>query len=248
MFSPSDRTAVRDSLLARARADQRVMAAALVGSSGSGTEDDWSDIDLALKIGRASERDAIIETFTSSMYADHDAVHHLDMGRGDTLFRVFLLASSLQVDLSFWAAEDFRATTPAFHLVFGDAGEARMSPPPNPGHLVGMGWLYALHVRSALARDRPWQATYMLDGMRDQIVALECARRGLPGHEGRGVDRLPSEFLEALTQTRARDLSDAELRRAFAATMHALQDSAAIEEPDLAVRLKRPAKALLQPS
>ena len=64
-----------------------------------------------------------------------------------------------------------------------------------------MGWLYALHIRSSLARDRRWQAVHMLDGLRNQVVALACLRFGLPHHQGRGVYDLPPEETELLADT-----------------------------------------------
>lgn len=176
----------------------------------------------------------------------HGAVHHLDLWNGGTLFRVFLLANSLQVDLSFWPAEDFRATTPSFRLLFGHAGEPIMLPAPSAEHLAGMGWLHALHVRSALARGGRWQAVYMLDGMRDQVIALACVRHGLPAHQGRGVDQLSRAVTDALYKTRARDLEPDELHRAFVATSRALLEEIAQTDPELATRLGEPIEAVTQ--
>jgi len=45
---------------------------------------------------------------------DHGAVDHLDMWSGSTLFRVFLLSSSMQVDLSFWPWETFAPSGASF--------------------------------------------------------------------------------------------------------------------------------------
>jgi hypothetical protein len=54
-----------------------------------------------------------------------------------------------------------------------------------------MGWLYALHARSSIARGRALQALYMINGIRDQAVSLACLRHGLPPDQGRGADDLP---------------------------------------------------------
>ena len=48
VFTPEERTRLRDALVARARADERITGAALTGSASRGAEDRWSDIDLAL--------------------------------------------------------------------------------------------------------------------------------------------------------------------------------------------------------
>ncbi len=45
--------------------------------------------------------------WTSRLYENHDAIAHLDIWSGSALYRVFLLASSLQIDLSFWPADAF---------------------------------------------------------------------------------------------------------------------------------------------
>ncbi|HEY8456023.1 MAG TPA: nucleotidyltransferase domain-containing protein [Actinopolymorphaceae bacterium] len=245
MFTSEERRALRDNLVARARSDEHVIGAALVGSAAAGSEDDWSDIDLALQLGLDAELSAVVQAWTDVMYADHGAVHHLDVWRGETLYRVFLFANSLQVDLSFWSADDFRATTPSFRLLFGEAAPPRIDPAPSVEHLAGMGWLYALHVRSALARGRLWQAVHMLDGMRDQVVGLACARHGLPAHQGRGVDQLPGGFLQGLCETRAKDVELDELHRAFVATTRLLLAEIAQAAPELAARLAGPMKELV---
>ena len=49
VFSISAREALRDRLIAAARADDRITAAAVVGSGANDGEDAWSDIDLALQ-------------------------------------------------------------------------------------------------------------------------------------------------------------------------------------------------------
>jgi predicted nucleotidyltransferase len=246
VFTSDDRSKLRDALVAQARSDESVTGAALVGSAATGLEDEWSDVDPALKLAPAAEPRSVAEGWTQSMYADHGAVHHLDLWDGGTLFRVFLLANSLQVDLSFWPAEDFRATTPSFQLLFGRASEPIMLPAPSAEHLAGMGWLHALHVRSALARGGRWQAVYMLDGMRDQVIALACVRHGLPAHQGRGVDQLSPAVTDALYKTRARDLEPDELHRAFVATSRALLEEIAQTDPELATRLGEPIEAVTQ--
>lgn len=237
MFTVLERDKVRRSLVDRARADGAVTAAALVGSSAAGTEDEWSDIDLALRLAPGAAVLDVALVWTSAMYEEHAAVHHLDVWKGPTLYRVFLLANTLQVDVSFWAAEEFRATSPSFRLLFGTAEEPAPAAPPSIETLAGHAWLYALHVRSALARNRPWQAVYMLDHLLEQIVALACLRHGLPTHEGRGVDQLPPSVKNALNTARARDLDPSELRRTFAAVTNALLDELRLADPALTDRI-----------
>jgi predicted nucleotidyltransferase len=244
MFTTEDRTRLRDALVAAARTDPRITAAALTGSAALGAEDCWSDIDLALAVAAEADRGAVIADWTDRMYRDGGAVHHLDVYRGDTLFRVFLLANTLQVDIAFWPAAEFGAIGPAFRLLFGTANERPALPPPSAVGLIGTGWLYALHVRSSIARGRAWQAEYMISGMRDQVLALACLRNGLPAAEGRGIDRLPPEATAALAGGLVRSLEAAELRRAFGVVTDALIAEAERADAGLATRLAAPLREL----
>lgn len=238
MFTAEARAELRDALVETARRDPSITAAALVGSGATGCEDEWSDIDLALRLAPDVDPRSAADAWTETMYEQHGAIHHLDVWATGALYRVFLLGSSLQVDLSFWPYGDFRATESSFKLLFGETGEPTTPPAPQPEHLAGMGWLYALHARSAIARGRHWQAILMLDGIRDQIIALACLRHGLHPYQGRGVDDLPSDLIGAvLVPTRARDAEPGELRRALEATITTLLDEISEHDPDLAARL-----------
>src|SRR5437763_1636684 len=121
IFTPEDREALRAALVVAARADDRIQALALTGSASVGREDRWSDIDIALRIDDDGVMDQVVEDWTSRFYAEHGAVAHLDVWRGRTRFRVFLLANTLQVDVAFWRGEEFGAIGPSFKLVFGAA-------------------------------------------------------------------------------------------------------------------------------
>ncbi|MEV6911216.1 nucleotidyltransferase domain-containing protein [Amycolatopsis sp. NPDC051071] len=247
MFSIMQRTAVRDALLSRARDDAEVRAAALVGSGATGREDAWSDIDLALRIVPTAEPDEVSARWTTRLYDEYDVAHHLDVVAGGVLYRVFLLASSLQIDISFWPDDQFRATEPGFNLIFGTANTPTNPASPDPDHLAGMGWLYGLHARSAIARGRRWQALMMLDGVRDQIIALACVRYGLNPHNGREADKLPAELLDELVRARARTTDDHELRRANEVSIGALVREIARHDETLAQRLAMPVEALARP-
>jgi len=178
VFSAEDREWLRDELVSGARADVRLSAAALLGSSALGREDRWSDIDIALCLACDADRTLAIADWTDRMYSEHAAVHHMDVTRGETLYRVFLLSSTLQVDVSFWPPAHFGAIGPNFRLLFGTAANPLAAAAPSAVELVGMGWLYALHARSSIARGRVWQAEYMISAMRDQVLALACYATG----------------------------------------------------------------------
>ncbi|MGV9677294.1 hypothetical protein ACWDSJ_18610 [Nocardia sp. NPDC003482] len=248
MFTPEHRGALRDSLIRAAHADPRVVGAAVTGSGAVGREDDWSDIDLALSVAADADHDAVLADWTARMYADHGAVAHLDVFRGATRFRVFLLDSTLQVDLAFWRAEEFGATAPTFRLLFGVANEPKAKRIPPAAELVGMGWLYALHARSSLARGRLWQAEYMISGIRDQVLALACLRHGLATDQARGIDELPETVTAPVTGALVRELAPGELHRAFGVAVAALLAEARHADPALADRLTGPLRELLATS
>jgi hypothetical protein len=96
-----------------------------------------------------------------------------------------------------------------------------------------MAWLYALHVRSALARGRVWQALYMINGLRDQLVAVWSQRAGENPSQARGIDRLAPRQLHRLEATVPFDTTIASLRAAFAAEIELLVE----EIPELSAVL-----------
>ena len=215
MFTPDQRTRVRSDLLEYATHDQRITGAAITGSAAAGGEDKWSDIDLAFGLADPADRPLVLSDWTSYMYEKHSALHHLDVVAGLWIYRVFLLPGTLQVDLAFVQATEFRPLAPTFRLIFGTANEARDFPLPTPDGIIGLGWLYALHARSCIARMRLWQAEYMVSGVRDHALALACIRHGLPAVHGRGIDRLPMEVTAQFDGALVQQISTEELFRAF---------------------------------
>ncbi len=244
MFSAEDRERLRDELVSGARADVRISAAALLGSSALDREDRWSDIDIALCLASDADRTPAIADWTDRMYSEHAAVHHLDVTRGETVYRVFLLSSTLQVDVSFWTPAKFGAIGPGFRLLFGTAATPLTAAAPSAVELVGMAWLYALHARSSIARGRVWQAEYMISAMRDQVLALACLRHGVPAVQGRGMDDLPPEATVAVAPGLVRSPDIPELKRAFAAITQALLAELDRTDPGLANRLTKPLREL----
>jgi hypothetical protein len=222
MFTSEERERLRIELIAAARRDARIIAAATTGSAATEQLDRWSDIDLAFRITGAADMGQVIADWTYQMYRERGAVHHLDVARDGILFRVFLLASTLQVDLAFWPEAEFGAIGPTFRLLFGTANPRPPWPPPTAAELVGWGWLYALHSRSSIARGQLWQAECMLSAMRDQVLALACLRHDLPTSYLRGADRLPPEAVAGLERGLVGALDPNELRRAFQVVCAAL--------------------------
>lgn len=244
MFSVDDRAALREALIDAARRDARITGVALTGSSSTGAEDRWSDIDLAFGVAAGANRAALIAELTERMYREHDAVHHTDVMAGAALFRVFLLRNTLQVDLAFWPETEFGAIASTFKLVSGTARERPAFPGPSAEPLIGMAWLHALHVRSCIARGKLWQAEYMISGVRDHVLALACVRHGVPAVQGRGMDMLPAEVTAPVAAALVRSPDVAELRRAFASVCELLLGEIELVDAGLAARLAAPIREL----
>jgi hypothetical protein len=244
MFTPAGRDELRAALIAASRADERITGAALTGSASVGNEDRWSDIDLAFGFAAGTDIGAAIADWTAVMYSDHGAVGQVDVIRGAVTYRVFLLASTLQVDLAFAPAADFGAVAPTFRLLFGTAVQRTPHPPPAAAELIGLAWLYGLHARSSIARGRGWQAEYMISGVRDYVLALACLRHGVPAVEGRGLHLLPPEVTGPLAGALVRSVDAGELTRAIGAATGALIAEISHVDAELAKRLAGPLREL----
>jgi len=238
VFTSQRREQIRGELVAAAKADARISGAAHLGSAALGQLDRWSDIDLALGLAANADLNQVLVDWTTRLYRDHAAVANYDVRRGDILYRVFLLDNTLQVDLSFWPSSELHAVGPKFSLIFGASGEPIPAPVPDTKDLIGMAWLYALHVRSSIARSRLLQAEYMLSGMRDNVLALMCQRQGIAAVQGRGLDDLAEEQKARAAECLARSLEPVELKRAFRLTVDALLEEVRCTDSSLATKLE----------
>ena len=245
-YSPQDRERVRDDLVAAARTDARISGVALTGSASVGREDRWSDIDLAFGVGDASQIEPAVVDFTTRMYQRHGAVHQVDVRRETWLYRVFLLGTGLQVDLAFAPQADFGARAPTFRLLSGRAAEPRRLEKPAAEELIGYAWLYALHVRTAIARRKLWQAEYMVSAVRDYVLAAACHRHGLPVSEARGIDLLPDAAGNPLRDALVKELTPEEIVRALGVAIQCLLDEARQVDVRLAERLEPTLNDLLE--
>jgi hypothetical protein len=238
MFTGEEREQIRAALVHSAQTDSNITGAAHLGSAAADRLDDWSDIDLALSVSPNAAMDEVIAEWTARLYDAHGAVAHCDVRRGETLYRVFLLRNTLQVDLSFWPANRFRATGPNFKLIFGSANEPQPSAGDSTAELIGLAWLYALHVRSSIARRRLLQAEYMLSNMRNRVIALACVRAGFSTSEGRGFDDLSEDQRSRFAECYPSSLNPEELQRAFRRTMSALLNEIRLRDSDLAAKIR----------
>jgi hypothetical protein len=88
-----------------------------------------------------------------------------------------------------------------------------------------------------LARDKLWQAEYMLSAMRDHVLALACLRHDLPAREGRGFHHLPIEVTRPLEGALVARLEREEIARAFSVTAEGLLREIAHVDRDLLARV-----------
>ena len=240
MFTPEERERLREELITAAKADGRISGVAITGSASRGAVDRWSDIDLAFGVADPARLREAISAWTDRMHDEHGAVHHFDVTRGSWVYRVFLLKSTLQVDLAFAPAADFGALSPTFRLVSGTSVDLPHAQPPAAEEMIGLGWLYALHSRSCIERGKVWQAEYMISAVRDQALALAALRHGLPAAQGRGFDGLPNTVKSEFEGALVRSLDVDELRRAFRAATHCLLLEVGRSDRGLAASLEGP--------
>lgn len=226
IFTPEERERLRAELVSTAQQDSSLCGAGHTGSAATSQLDRWSDIDLALCLKATASFEQVVAEWTERLYQRNGAVAHVDVMRGATLFRVFLLKNTLQVDIAFWSEQEFGAIGPNFRLIFMREGKEANPPRPeaqsNPQALIGMAWLYALHVRSSLARGRVLQTDYMLSGMRNHVFELACLRCGVIAKQGRGLDDLPASEKDAAAKCIPASLQPSEMKRAFQNTTDAL--------------------------
>ena len=222
MLDPAERERVHARLVELARADARIVAAALTGSLGEGRGDEWSDIDLAFALDEGVELERIVDDWTALLEREFGVVQHWDLPFRTSLYRVFLLDSLLEVDLAFVPRADFGARGPSWQVEFGETGPVQETPRPDADNLAGLGWHHVRHARANIARGKPFAALYMLDAARELTIELACLRLGLPTAYSRGAHELPAELRERLVKTLPSSLAEHELLRALRQTADVL--------------------------
>lgn len=215
MFTIADRNRLRDHVLARAKADGRVVAGAVVGSLATSEGDRWSDLDLTFGVADGIAVSDVLEDFTSDLAREFHATPLFDLPSGAAIYRVFLLPGCLQFDLSFAPASQWGALGPEFRLLFGQSTLLPQGQPPPARQLFGYAVHHALRARFCIERGRYWQAEYWVSALRDYALSLACRRRGLPAYYGRGFDELPDDVRERALGALPRFLDREELRRSL---------------------------------
>ncbi len=215
-----------------AKADSRIAAAAAVGGSAAGEQDRWSDLDLTFGV-KGAPVDEALNDWTKRVREEFGAVTLFDVSRGSSIYRVFLLPGSLQVDLSFTPAAEFGAAGPRFALLFGEAKPRDHVAAPSPRHEFGMAAHHAVRAKFCIERGRPWQAEYWISLLRDHALTLASVRFGLDPNYGRGFDRLPRDIRELGQHALVRSLDrDEESRALRAATQLLLHEARGVHEDE----------------
>src|SRR5881392_2295341 len=225
VFTVEQRTALRDRVLTLADKDRRVVAGAAVGSLAVGGGDRFSDLDLTFAVVDDVPVGEVLDDWTRTLSDELAAVQLVDLERGPTIYRVFLLPDALQFDLSLTPAARFAAAGPRFRLLFGETAEdeaASAPEPPAAGDLFGWGVIYGMHARACIERGRAWQAEHYVGAVRDHALSLACLRRGLTAVQARGYDDLPPDTLAGFDGTCAGSVQPDALRAALSASVRAL--------------------------
>ncbi len=232
MFTVEQRDALRENVLRLAREDERVVAGAAVGSLAVDDGDRYSDLDLTFAVADHASVTDVLGDWTTTLIDELGAVRLVDLARGATIYRVFLLPDALQFDLSLTPAPRFRPAGPRFRLLFGETAATDPEVATTPGNMsiptplvtedvFGWGVVYALHARACIERRRVWQAEHYVGAVRDHALSLACLRQGVPASQARGYDNLPAETLARFDGTHVGALEPAPLRAALAASVRA---------------------------
>jgi hypothetical protein len=233
VFTVEQRDAFRERILELAEQDDRVVAGADVGSIAVDRSDRFSDVDLTFGIDDRVEVSDVLDDWTRRLVDGSGAVHLVDLERGPTIYRVFLLPDALQLDLSMTPAAEFRPAGPRFRLLFGETAAAEPATTPVVGDLFistpsvaadifGWGVIYALHARACIERARVWQAEHYVGAVRDHALSLACLNQGLTVAQARGYDDLPPEVLARSADAHVGAVEPAVLGQALAGSVGAL--------------------------
>jgi hypothetical protein len=235
VFTIKQRDALREQVLSWGQDDDRVLAGAIVGSLALDSGDPYSDLDLMFGIADHVAITDVLDDWTRWLIDRVGGVRLVDLERGSTVYRVFLLPGALQLDLSMAPATHFRPTGPRFRLVFGQTartdaealarsavGTLFISTPAVARDIFGWGVIYALHARACIERGRVWQAEHYVGAVRDHALSLSCLRLGITPAQARGYDDLPEAILDQVAAGHVGVLETEPLRVALEASVAGL--------------------------
>ena len=231
VFTVEERNDLLERVLAFGQKDDRVVAGAVVGSLALEGGDPFSDVDLTFAVADSVPVANVLDDWTRTLLHELDAVTLVDLERGPTTYRVFLLPDALQLDLSMTPAAEFHPAGPRFRLRFGEtvSGESEtvtgslfIDTPAVGEDVFGWGIIYALHARACIERRRVWQAEHYIGAVRDHALSLACLREGTTAVQARGYDDLSIETRSRFAETHVGALEPDALRGALATSVRAL--------------------------
>ena len=237
MFTPEIREQVRQRVIELARSDTRVTAGAIIGSMAYEAGDTWSDIDVTFGVVNSVRLEVVLDDWTKTLSQELDVLDYWDLRSGAGIYRVFLLPSGLEVDVSVTPEEAFGARGPNFHMLFGTARKLQPAQSPDASYLIGLCWHHVLHTRACIERHKLWQAEYWMSELRNHLLELACLRLNENAFHGRGFDRLPAPVKDALADALVCSLNKPELNRALAVATRCLIDELKKWDAPLSARL-----------
>ena len=194
------------------------------GSIARGTADRHSDVDIAVVVAEAAEVSAVAAECTELLLDTLPVFHYFEQDLGIAEVRGFLLDSFLEIDLAIGRPGAVEAAS-------------ELQPLDVQGKLDFI-WHDVIHAAAALDRGRPWRALWYVERLRSGALELACNRLALDSRHFAGVDDLPRESLAAAAAGISPSLADPDLWSALRGATDAIFSEAAIENPELAERLR----------
>lgn len=223
MFTESYREEVRQKIITKAKMDQRIVSAAVIGSYAQGTMDRWSDIDLTFGVDGSFSIPVLLNSWTDDIVREFSANVLFDLNVGNTIYRVFILPGCLQLDLSFSPDKEFGAFGPHFNLLYGKQYDKPQQYAVQ-SNLELFGYLihHLLRARFCAERNKLWQAEFWTNEAKNYALKLACISRGLRSDYGRGLDELPEAILSSFKNALVTTLSKDEILRVIKVIISAL--------------------------
>ena len=213
-FTPQQRQAALDSLLAAFEADSRIAGVIVVGSGSVGFADEYSDIDLDVVMHAADDVAPVVVEWTARIREMFDVWGQFGVDYApDSFLRGFLLANYLELDIGFVYLGNLAAGKWRWRVAFDRSGQiediqqrtwaAHQGPDVRAEyeHALGIIWHNVLHVAVAVRRGQVWRAMHDLDTVRQMAIAMAGLRHDLNVKRARYADELPAEFRAALERS-----------------------------------------------
>lgn len=232
MYTPEERQAVLDRLLAELAKDARIAGVLIVGSGAVGFKDALSDLDIVVVV---TDEDGVKTTWSEwreRIAGLFPTVGYFESIRGPNIFlHGFLLANFLEIDISFQHFNDLVARRAHWRVAFDRSDrietilrtswDNRRPPDPQETYLKYLSsiWYYVSVVTKCVQRGQVWRAIYELETIRTRAVELAGLRLGVEAQDYHDADRLPPEVLTTFEAALVRTVEPGEVRRALRAAV-----------------------------